>query len=842
MSTRPRPRGSSELVLLTLVTLGAVGLLLKLGPASASRAHSRPAPDAPTKQQARAGYANLPLAFIANAGQTDTRVRYSARGAGFAVFLTRREAVLAPQPGKQRSGTSAALALRFLGANRNVAIHADHLGKGRVNYLLGSDPAKWRTGLRTFERVVYRELWPGIDLALHGRSGKLKYELLVRPRALIGKIRLAYRGARRLSLDAAGNLLVRTPTDVLTDQRPLSYQFVDGRRVAVASRFALGKRGSNYGFALGPAYDRRYPLVIDPGLVYSTYLGGSSSDSGDGGIAVDGAGSAYVTGETSSLNFPTTAGAFDGSLGGPSDAFVTKFDPSGVLSYSTYLGGVSFDKGNGIAVDGTGSAYITGATSSTDFPTTAGAFDATYNDAGDAFVTKLDPSGAALGYSTYLGGGGSDQGNGIALDGAGAAYLTGLTIPRTGSPNFPTTPGAFDVTLDGPFDGFVTKLSPNGTALGYSTYLGGTLTATQPEYGSGIAVDDAGSAYVTGETGSPDFPTTPGAFDTTLGGQADAFVTKLGASGAALDYSTFLGGSGNEHSDGIAVNVGSAYVTGQTGSSDFSTTPGAFDTTLGGIVDTFVTTVSPSGTTLGYSTLLGGSGAEGFFPGGVAVDGAGIAHVTGFTISADFPTTAGAFDTTHGGGGDAFVTKLDASGAALGYSTYLGGSGGDHGASVSLDLAGNAYVSGTTSSVDFPTTAGAFDATLDGSGDAFVTKLDLVAGPVPPQPQPPPPNPPPSSPPPPPPAPPPAPPTPPVVRPPAVVRCVVPNVKRKTVARARRLLASRRCALGRIKRVYSIKVKKGRIISQSRRAGVRLPRGTRVNVVVSRGKRPPVRR
>jgi PASTA domain/Beta-propeller repeat len=839
MRTRRIP---ARLFGVALLAVTATGVLLQLGPIDTSRALTTRARSASTRQQTLTAYAKLPLAFTVNAGQTDRRVRYSARGAGFAVFLTRREAVLVLQSGRQHSAEGGSLALRFLGASRNVAIHADHAAKGRVNYLLGNDPGKWRTGLRTYQRVVYRELWPGIDLAFHGRSGKLKYEFLVRPRAHVTDIRLAYRGAKRLFLDGAGNLTVRTPTGALTDQRPLSYQLVDGRRVPVASRFVL-ERGYRLGFAIGRGYDRRYPLVIDPGLVYSSYLGGGGDDSGDGGIAVDGAGNAYVTGETASMNFPTTPGTLDTNLGGPTDAFVTKLDASGAaLVYSTYLGGISFERGMGIAVEGAGSAYVTGTTTSTDFPTTSGAFDTTYNDAGDVFVMKLDPSGAALGYSTYLGGGGSDQSNSIALDSAGDAYLTGTTIPRLASPNFPTTPGAFDATLDGPVDAFVTKLDSSGATLGYSTYLGGSITAFFPEYGSGIAVDADGSAFVTGQTGSPDFPTTAGAFDTTLDGPVDAFVTKLSATGAALGYSTYLGGSGNDHGDGIALDsAGSAYVTGQTDSTQFPTTAGAFDTTLGGPVDVFVTKLNASGAALAYSSYLGGSVAEGFFPGGIAVDGPGSAYLTGFTTSSDFPTTPGAFDTSRAGP-DGFVTKLDASGRALLYSTFLGGSGGDHASSIAIDSAGNAHVAGTTSSVDFPTTSGALDTTLDGSGDAFVTKLDLVAGPVPPEPLPPPPNPPPSSPPPPPPAPPPAPPTPPVVRPPWVVRCVVPNVKRKTVARARRLLASRRCALGRIKRAYSIRIKKGRIISQSRRPGTRLRRGTRVNVVVSRGRRPPVRR
>jgi Beta-propeller repeat len=627
MPTPPRPRRAIGLALLTAT---ATGILLQLGPADASRALVRPSASAPTKQHALAAHANLPLAFTGNAGQSDTSVRYSAQGVGVAVFLTRREAVLALQrPGARRRGTGAALALRFVGANRNVAVHAEHPGKGRINYLLGNNPANWRTGLRAYERVVYRELWPGIDLVFHGGSGKLKYELLVRPGARVNNIRLAYRGAKGLSLDGSGNLVVRTLAGVFTDERPLSYQLVDGRRVPVRSGFALSQDDA-FGFALGRGYDRRYPLVIDPGLLYSTYLGGGGDDHGNS-VALDGAGSAYVAGYTTSADFPTTPGAFDTT--GSFDAFVAKFDASGALVYSTYLGGGEDDSSFGVAVDGSGSAYVTGRTNSANFPTTPGAFDTTYAQV-DAFVTKLNASGTALVYSTYLGGfGGPDSGARVALDGTGSAYVAG----STGSFDFPTTPGAFDTMFVGPLDAFVTKLNVSGSDLLYSTYLGGGGVGGDEAHA--LAVDGAGIVYLTGRTGSADFPTTPGAWDTTYGGQYDAFVTKLNASGAALLYSTYLGGSGGpDYGDGVAV------------------------------------------------------------------DGAGSAYVTGTTPSADFPTTAGASDMSWNGSDDAFLTKLDASGAALGYSTYLGGSGGDHGADISLDGAANAYVTGTTSSANFPTT------------------------------------------------------------------------------------------------------------------------------------------
>lgn len=478
-------------------------------------------------------------------------------------------------------------------------------------------------------------------------------------------------------------------------------------------------------------YDRTRPLVIDPVLVYATYLGGSLADAGRR-IAVDAAGNAYVTGATSSADFPTTAGALATTSTRP-EAFVTKLNPAGTaLLYSTYLGGSGADDGFDIAVDAAGNAYVTGITNSPDFPTTAGAFQATLAGGffGDAFVTKLNPTGSALVYSTYLGGTGANQGRGIAVDTAGSAYVTG----RTESADFPTTAGAFDTTPnDTAFgDAFVTKLNPAGSDLVYSTYLGGIGS----DQGLGVALDAAGHAYVVGFTNSSDFPTTPGSHDRVLnngvGFNADAFVTKLDPTGSALIYSTYLGGRSDDTGLAIAVDAASsAYVTGGTQSDDFPTTFGAFDGVLGGNQDAFITKLDPAGAMLVYSTFLGGS-----FPdlgSDIKVDGAGRAHVTGNTGSVNFPTTADAFQATLAGGfsSDAFVTILDPTGTLLVYSTYLGGTGGDFGHGIALDAAGNTYVVGFTESADFPVTAGAFDTTLGGLSDAFVAKIGENVAPPP---------------------------------------------------------------------------------------------------------------
>ncbi|MCW2968573.1 MAG: uncharacterized protein JWM71_2345, partial [Solirubrobacteraceae bacterium] len=390
-------------------------------------------------------------------------------------------------------------------------------------------------------------------------------------------------------------------------------------------------------------------------------------------------------------------------------------DPT--LTYSSFLGGPSTDVANAIAVDGSGAAYVTGTTASTSFPTSAGAFSADNAGAQDAFVTKLTPSGSARAYSTYLGGSSVDIAYGVAVDAAGAAYVTGTT----GSANFPTTAGVPQPAFGGGnSDAFVTKLAPSGASLVYSTFLGGTGADT----GYGIAVNSAGEAFVAGQAATG-FPTTAGAEQTALaGGTYDAFATKISATGASLAYSTYLGGNDVDIGSGVAVDgSGSAYVTGETVSTNFPTTAGAAQTSFGGGSDAFVTKLSITGTALSYSTYLGGSDLE--YGYGIAVDSSGSAYTTGYTYSTDFPTTAGAAQTTYGGGlEDAFVTKLAPTGASRIYSTFLGGTSGDVGRAVAVDAAGTASVVGQTSSTDFPTTAGAVQPVFGGgAGNAFVAQI-----------------------------------------------------------------------------------------------------------------------
>jgi len=385
------------------------------------------------------------------------------------------------------------------------------------------------------------------------------------------------------------------------------------------------------------------------------------------------------------------------------------------LVYSTFLGGHDFEYGVDIAVDSSGSAYVTGHTSSADFPATPGSFDTTYN-VSDAFAAKLDATGGVLVYATFLGGDGVDESLGVAVDSSGNVFVTG----DTESTNFPTTPGSFDTTYNGGFnDAFAAKLDASGSVLVYATFLGGG----DYDWGRSIAIDSSGSAYVAGHTHSADFPTTPGSFDTTYnGGFNDAFAAKLDATGNTLLYATFLGGGGDNVVLGIAVDSsGSAYVTGHTSSADFPATPSSFDTTHNGGDDAFVAKLNAVGSGLMYATFLGGGDSE--MAREIAVDSFGSAYVTGGTSSADFPTTPGSFNTTFTDGA-AFVAKLDATGSGLVYSTFL--SGGISGMDIAIDSSGSAYVTGVATSADFPVTPGSFDTTYGGTWDAFVAELNAA--------------------------------------------------------------------------------------------------------------------
>jgi hypothetical protein len=651
-----------------------------------------------------------------------------------AIARDAKQANMRPAPSPQKDdATPAVLRMKFAGADPNPVIAGESKQTGTVNYFFGK-PDQWRTKIPVYSRVRYRSLYPGIDLVFYGNNRQLEYDLVVSPGADPGKIRLAIGGAQKINIDAEGNLVLGTSQGDVIQQKPKIYQRKGATLTAVAGDYVITGK-NEVGFRLGN-YDRNAAVVIDPVLRYSTFLGGGALDAGRGiavdsskravvagltcspdfprtagpttfhgcsafvtkfdftgsrlifstfigesasevfdvgGMALDSGGNTYITGIVEFRGFPTTPGAFQTELKGDFDAFVTKLNANGTaLVYSTFLGGGSRDAGHSIAVDSAGNAYVTGDTESSDFPTTAGAFQRQCKlfDSGcnNSFVTKLNASGSGLLYSTFLGGtsNGIQPGEGIAVDRLGNAFITGFTDAA----DFPTTSGSAQPVFPGGIAAFVSELSSSGSHLVYSTFLGGGVF----DGGRAIALDSLGNAFVTGFTQSKTFPVKnafqPHCAFTISSGCFNAFVTKLSTSGRLL-YSTYLGGP------------------------------------------------------------LGPSGIEGKGT-GIAVTADGKAYIAGITSSASFPTTQTAFQRIVGGTVNVSLTKLD-SGGQLIYSSYLGGSstgasGGDigNGPAIALDRDTNAYLTGTTTS-SFPVTPGAFRQNFSGGeSDAFVAKV--VAG------------------------------------------------------------------------------------------------------------------
>jgi streptogramin lyase len=523
-----------------------------------------------------------------------------------------------------------------------------------------------------------------------------------------------------LALDDQGNLVLHAGDGDVVEQAPVLYQQLGGVRQAVAGHYRLEENGQ-VTFTVG-AYDPSQPLIIDPVLSYSTYLGGSTEDRGES-IAVDGAGNVYVTGFTFSTNFPTV-NPVQAANWGHEDVFVSKLNAAGTaLVYSTYLGGSGSDLSSGIVVNSQGDAIFTGSTTSANFPTVNAVQSSIGGSGFDAFVAELNPAGSGLVFSTYLGGNGTDIGAGVALDPAGNIYLTG----QTSSTNFPTA-NPLQVTNHGGthfgYDAYVTKLNSTGTAMVYSTYLGGS----GDDEATGIGVDSAGNAYVNVATNSSDMPTVNPIQASYGGGSTsggDAYVAKINAAGSALVYATYLGGNGDDIGNGIAVDgAGEAVVTGYTTSSNFPTANALQPAFGGGYSDAFVTKLNATGTALIYSTYFGGSGQDNAR--GIALDSSGNAYVTGITSSSNLPTV-NPVQPTPGGLADAFVTELNAGGSALIYSTYLGGSGDDVGEAIAVDGSGSAYITGETGSTDFPTVGPLQGTNAGGLYDAFIAKIGAPA-------------------------------------------------------------------------------------------------------------------
>lgn len=698
-------------------------------------------------------YGSLPLIFEPNRGQSDPAVQFLARGPGYRMLLTPGSAIItlresAPFAGSGTDRDTRTIQMRFVGANTAPDLSGDTPLPGASNYFNNGDPSAHIVDVPHFAKVKHSSVYPGIDLVYYGNQRKLEYDFVLAPGADPGRIKLEFDGIEEVRIDADGDLVLRTSHGEVKQHRPTIYQEIEGVRAPVDGAYVqLSER--QVGFRVA-AYDPAQPLIIDPVLSYSTFLGGSNSSDVGTAIAVDSAGNAYVTGWTYSSNFPLV-NAYDSRIGASDmDVFVSKLNSTGsALIYSTYLGGSkSSDYATGIAIDSSGSAYVTGSADGAGFPVSTTAYQKAPSSGGGAFVAKLGPTGNTLVYATYLLNASNTR---IAVDSLSNSYITGQA-----SIGFATTAGAFQTTLNS-LSGrapFALKLNPTGSAAVYSTFVGGTGT----DKAQAMALDVNGNVYLGGSTTSTDFPVV-NAYQPVPGGGIDGFVSKLNASGSALIYSTYLGGTLDDSVNAIAVDQsGNAYLAGETYSSNFPV-KNAFQPVKAGrrlinssLGSGFVTKLMPSGSALAYSSFLGGEDciylceiADMFgrpapqpqWPGdaayGIAVDTQGHAYVTGLTKAFTFPLADSRLaNSSQDGHNSLFVTKVSLGGTTLVYSSivYTGydsqgpnviGAPSDAGQAIAVDASGNAYLT-KEGPTDFPTTTGALQATSTGL-DAIVFKL-----------------------------------------------------------------------------------------------------------------------
>ena len=718
-----------------------VGICLCLSSSTLGSAGSTASPN-PSHEAAAVRAAKLPISFEANLGQVDAQVRYMARGEGYTLFLTPNAAVLGLREGDKDVRTRW-LRLELQGANAAPAIAGEAELPARSNYFIGQNPDQWRTGVPDYGRVRYRQVYPGIDLIYYGRQGRLENDFEISPGMDPGVISWQVSGAKGIRIDADGDLVLVANGSEVRLQQPHAYQLVAGRQNDIPIRYRV--RGQNVSFALGQ-YDRKEKLVIDPVLTYSSYLGGTGGDVAYG-VAVNSAGDTFVTGSTASLNFPTTSGTYESTYVGDGDVFVTELDPTGTrLVFSTYLGGSGVDTPSQMLLNAAGNIFLVGSTTSNNFPTTSGVMQKTYGGNQDAFLTEMKGDGSALVYSTYIGGTGTDFGTSMTLDSSGDAWVIG----STNSTDLPTQ-NPLQLGNDGLYDAFITEVSPVGALL-YSTYLGGS----QADTGTAIAVDSSGSVYACGYTYSSDFPT-QNALQSSLAGGSDIFITKFKPGSTALLFSSYLGGSSLDQALAMIVDSsGNIYLTGDTQSANFPVTTTAYQSTLAGTQNIFLTKVAPGASTLVFSTFFGGSGND--QASAMALDSSGNIYLTGFTQSGNFPLLD-SFQNVLGTSGaancgstsllnvpnnyicaDAFVAKFGPAGVPV-YSSFLGGSGTDFGQSIAVDSSGTVYVVGGTTSPNFPVTAGSsptaannstsyqsFESLFQGSNtlyNAFVSKVSV---------------------------------------------------------------------------------------------------------------------
>jgi|GEM_PF-6973413 len=645
----------------------------------------------------------LPIYFAKNDGLYGEGIKFYGIEQG--IFF-REDGVYFLFKGKpERNENSEILKILFQGRNKNLEIEGEEIS-GKVNYLIGRDISNWKRGIPTFKKIRYKDVYKGVDIVFYGGRGGLEYDILIRPGVDVSKILFEIEGFKELKETKDGGIsFIFSSGKVIHQRKPYIYQEINGKRIEIDGSYRIfEKNGMKYfGFNVN-SFDSRYPLIIDPTIIYSTFLGGSNFDGGYG-IAVDNLGYVYVIGQTFSSNFPVSS-PLKGIKSGYYDIFLTKIAPEGnSIVYSTFLGGNGDDYGYGIAVDGSGNVIITGCTESSDFPLKNPIQN---KNAGgrDVFVAKINSEGNSLVYSTYLGGSGNDYSYGLALDGRGNAYITGATY----SSDFPKKNSVYGYS--GYFDIFLTKIDPIGNLL-YSTYYGGSNN----DYAYGIALDTSGNVYLTGATYSTDFPVKNPIKE--RGGLWDAFLVKVNSEGNEVILSSYIGGSDNDYGSGIAVDpMENVYLTGYTSSPDFPT-ENPIQESIAGNYDLFITKISTLKNKIVYSTFLGGGSID--YSRGIALDSKGNVYITGETYSSNFPTH-NPIQKENGGSWDAFIVKVNSEGNSIVYSTYIGGNNNDYSRAVAVDSLGNAYITGYTSSNNFPTAIPIYG--YSGSYDAFVAKIE----------------------------------------------------------------------------------------------------------------------
>ncbi len=702
--------------ILTLLISAALGASVVAGPATTELSFGRSA-------------ALTATYFTQNEGQWDSQVLFHGNIRGTDIWLTNSgvyyqlsrvnsSVQTGPDPttGALRfsfddpDAVSEEVTVRTVFEGAASVLRADGLNKTSYvcNYYFGSDPSGWREQVANYSEVQFTNVYPGIDCRYYYSASDLEYDLIVNPGSDPNQIAIKWEGPSEIALNDSNELVVTTRLGSIREHAPLMYQVIDGENHPISGQYRL-LGPSIIGFSLSGDYRHDLPLIIDPVLQYSSYVGGGYDDIAYG-LALDPDGYMYLTGATKSPKFPTY-NAYDSIFTGSNvtDVFVTKLSPDGSsLVYSTFLGGGGgIDEGRDIAANADGSAYITGRTSSSGFPV-LNAYDVTLGGTRDAFVTKLSSTGT-LNYSTFLGGTVADEGYGITVDASGNAYVTGSTQ----SANFPVV-NAYDAGYNGQYDVFVTKLAPTGSSLVFSTFMGGSAN----EQANGIDLDGSNNIYLAGFTNSSNFPRL-NAYDSSYNGADDIFVAKLAAAGKPLMYSTFLGGAGYEQASAIAVGPNNtAFVTGYTTSPAFPT-KNAYSTSLHGGSDAVGVRINATGSGLVYSTYLGGSAFD--YGYGIAVDSRQDAYIVGSTTSSDFPTIY-AYDSVANGGDDIFIAKLQSTGSVIDYSTLLGGAANDEGFDIAIDNNLAVYIAGASISANYPV-ANSFDSTVNGGYDVVISKL-----------------------------------------------------------------------------------------------------------------------